>query len=70
MIKEAIREIIHDYKENHGITRSEMARRLQVHCSTLQEWENGTALPRNAEGLIRLLAITRTSPRAILREKV
>ena len=55
--RQKVQDVIINYKRTHNVSRSEMARRLGVPYSSLQDWENGKTM-MSAEAFLRLLELT------------
>ena len=54
-----IKSMIARYREEHGVSRAEMARRVSVPTSTLQDWEISNTRPR-IDNFLKLIAVTGT----------
>ena len=51
---------IREYRERHGLTQEELARRLKIDRSSVAKWESGCNTPRLAH-LLELAKIFRCS---------
>ena len=52
-----IKSMIARYREEHGVSRAEMARRVSVPTSTLQDWEISNTRPR-IDNFLKLINVT------------
>lgn len=57
--------MIRAFRENAGISQTELGKRISKSLRTIQSWESGTSYP-NAEALCELCDLFRTDPNTML----
>lgn len=52
-------ELLNSYKEEHGLSNSQLSKQLKVSQSTMSDWLSGAKLPsgENVEGILRFLGL-------------